>query len=191
MDERFGDWLRDVMADLDDGRLKRRWSGVESLASSLKSSEFFHLLLYATNCQTNHEETLAKVRTAFWEHDNAFRMEGNDLELRRLCGTVVIHYMCNEERMDLSLACECLHFAASGQDFGWTPMLEEAQRTLQYLSARVRSEDINKIESSGTMVPRRLLTGVKELLDQGHDHVPLSDLHDVLSQFVKGLKSNC
>ena len=32
MDERFGEWLRDAMADIDDELLKRRWAGVESLA---------------------------------------------------------------------------------------------------------------------------------------------------------------
>ena len=112
MDERFGDWMRDALADIDDDILKRRWVGVEALGAKLEDEEVLDLLLYSTGCGTHDDATLQKVRSTFWEHDNAFRMEGNDLELRRLCGAILIHVLHgkSERRLDAALACICLHF---------------------------------------------------------------------------------
>ena len=184
MDDRFGEWLRDAMADIDDGVLKRRWGGVESLAGSLEDTQVLDLLLYSTGCGTHNVETLQKVRTAFWEHDNAFRMEGNDLELRRLCGTVVIHVLHgdSEHKVDLALACVCLHFDGSHHDFGWTVLLEEAEKILQGLSADVRAGDVMERVTRRTIVPTKVLSRIKELIDEGHDQIPISDLNNILSQ---------
>ena len=38
MDERFGEWMRDALADIDDTVLTRRWGAVERLAGELKPS---------------------------------------------------------------------------------------------------------------------------------------------------------
>ena len=77
------------MADIDDELLKRRWAAVESLADDLECAGVLDLLLCSTNCGVQNADAIEKVRRTFWEHDNAFRMTGNDLEIRRLCGAIV------------------------------------------------------------------------------------------------------
>ena len=69
MDERFGEWLRDALADMDDDLLKRRWSGVEALGENLQAPEIMDLILYCANCKPSNSETISKARLVFWEHD--------------------------------------------------------------------------------------------------------------------------
>ncbi len=49
MDERFGEWMRDALADIDDTVLTRRWGAVERLAGELKEKEILDLLLYSAD----------------------------------------------------------------------------------------------------------------------------------------------
>ena len=190
MDERFGEWLRDAMADIDDELLKRRWAGVESLAADLECSEVLDLLLCSTNCRIQNADTIEKVRRAFWEHDKAFRMTGNDLEIRRLCGAIVIRVLNSDTdgKLAIALACACLNFGGSYGDFGLSAMSDEAECTLQGLSAAIRSKDtMEKQFPARVMVPTKILARVKQLSEEGHDHVPIQELHDVLIQFGRGI----
>ena len=190
MDERFGEWLRDAMADIDDELLKRRWAGVESLADDLERSEILDLLLRSTNCRIQNEDTIEKVRRAFWEHDKAFRMTGNDLEVRRLCGAIVVRVLNSDSdgKLAIALACACLNFGGSYRDFGLSAMSEEAEGTLQGLSAAIRSKDaMTKKFPARVMVPSKILASVKQLIEDGHDHVPIRELNDVLTQLGRGI----
>ena len=189
MDERFGEWLRDALADVDDEILKRRWSGVESLASELDESEILDLLLYTTTCPPQNGESIQKARTAFWTHDNAFRMDGNELELRRLCGAVVIHFLHRDspQRMRTALACVCLHFAASLHNFGWTAMSEEAEAVLRCLALNVRSADAKQETPPNRIPQNRVRAQLKKLIDDGNEQVPMNDLHGFLTHFHKDL----
>ena len=190
MDERFGEWLRDAMADIDDDLLKRRWAAVESLAEDLESAEVFDLVLRSTNCGVQDADTIKKVRNTFWKHDSAFRMTGNDLEIRRLCGSTVIRVLNtdSDENLAIALACACLHFGGSYSDFGLSAMSDEAESTLQKLSAAVRSKHaMEKRFPARVMVPSKTLAEVKQLSEDGHDHVPIQELYDVLTQFGKGI----
>lgn len=189
MDERFGEWLRDALADVDDDLLKRRWSGVETLVESLDVREIMDLVLYGTACRKYNGETIRKVRLAFWEHDNAFRMEGNDLELQRLCGAVVTRVLHgdSEHRMDIALACSCLKFGGTYDGFGSPAMSEEADKILQGLSVTTRSQDNLKKIAQRVIAPVRLLANVKQLIDQGHETIPITELSEILSETAKGL----
>ena len=187
MDEKFGDWMRDALADIDDSVLKRRWSGVEALAGSLKDDDVLDLVLYSTGCEMHDDASLQKVRSTFWEHDNAFRMEGNELELRRLCGAVLIHILHREpaRRLDVALASICVHFGGSLDEHGWPVLLQEAEKTVQHLSAGVRSSDVIGRNPGRTALPSKVLGRMKELIDEGHDQIPIADLNVLLSQFAK------
>lgn len=187
MDKRFGDWMRDALADIDDGVLKRRWGGVEALAGKLKQDEVLELVLYSSGCGTQDDATLQKVRRIFWEHDNAFRMEGNDLELRRLCGTIVIHVLHgkSDRRLNAALTCICLQFGGSLDENTWPALLEEAETTIQDMSAGVRSNDMLNQNAGRNILPSKVLGRMKELIDEGHDHIPLQDLNSLVSQFAK------
>ena len=186
MDERFGAWLRDAMADIDDDILKRRWSGVESLADDLGDWEILDLVLYCTNCRMRNAETLQKAQKAFWTHDNAFKMDGNDLELRRLCGVVVIHVLSGESKhkMDIALAIVCLHFGGSHDDFGLPAMAEEAEKTLQSLSVAIRSAGGI---SQYSITPSKVLAKLKKAIEEDQAQLPISDLEQIFSQYKNGL----
>lgn len=190
MDERFGEWLRDAMADIDDDVLKRRWAGVESLVDDLESAEVLDLVLRSTNCDVQNADTIEKVRRTFWKHDSAFRMTGNDLEIRRLCGATVIQVLNSDfdGKLAIALACVCLNFGGSYSDFGLSAMSDEAESILQGLSAAVRSTHaMEKRFPARVMVPAKTLARVKQLSEEGQDHVPIKELHDVLTQFGKGI----
>ena len=191
MDERFGEWLRDALADVDDDILKRRWSAVESLANDLDESEILDLVLYTTTCPPKSDESIQKARKAFWEYDNAFRMEGNDLELRRLCGAIVIHSLSSTgspQRMRTALACVCLHIGSSQHDFGWGALREEAEEVLGRLAVGVRSGDAKQGTLLNTTPQNKILARLRKLIDDGHDQVPIHDLHQFLTQFQKDIK---
>ena len=189
MDERFGDWIRDTLADIDDEVLKRRWGAVESLADSLGDEEILDLLLYSTNCRTYDEPTLQKVRSTFWKHDSAFRMQGNDLELQRLCGAVLIHALHKEpqRRLNAALACICVHFGGVIGKSGWPVLLQEAETVLQSLSASVRPSDTIKYASRRNPISSKALNRLKQLRNEQHDYVPIDDLEALLVQFTKAI----
>ena len=191
MDERFGEWLRDALADIDEDILKRRWSAVASLASDCDESEILDLLLYTTACPPQNEESIQKARKVFWELDNAFRMERNDLELRRLCGAVVIHSLSiadSPQRMRTALACVCLHLGTAQHDFGWSPLYEEAEGVLRDLAAEVRSGDAKQGTPPNTVLQSKTLARLKKMINEGHEQVPINDLHGILTQFHKDIK---
>ena len=191
MDERFGEWLRDALADVDDDILKKRWSAVESLASDLDESEILDLLLYTTTCPPQNEESIQRARKAFWELDKAFQMKGNDLEMRRLCGAVVTHSLSvadPPQRMRISLACVCLHLGAPQHDFGWSPLYEEAAGVLRHLAVRVRSGETEEDTPLNTAPQNKILARLKKMITEGHEQVPMNDLHGFLTQFHKDFK---
>ena len=189
MDERFGEWLRDALADVDDAVLKRRWDGVESLASELQVDEIMDLLVYSAICRIDNSETLQRARSAFWQHDNAFRMQGNDLELRRLCGAVVIHVLRGESAhaMAVALACVCLHFGGVHDDRGLVVMSREAEKILQGLSANARAGDCMKDIGQRAIVPSRVTAKFKELTEEGYDTVPIGSHQEMMTQFGKSM----
>ena len=191
MDERFGEWLRDTLADVDDDILKRRWSAVESLASDLDEFAILDLLLHTTICPPQNGESIQKARKAFWEHDNAFRMEGNELELHRLCGAVVIHSLSiadSPQRMRTALACVCLHLGAPQHGFGWPAMCEEAEGVLRSLAISVRSSDANHRTPPDIIPQNKTLARFKKLINDGNDQLPINDLHEFLTQSHEDLK---
>ena len=189
MDERFGDWMRDALADIDEDVLKRRWVGVEALAGSLEGEEVLDLLLYSTGCGTHNDATLEKVRRSFWECDNAFRMQGNDLELRRLCGAVLIHVLQkeSEHQVNAALACICVQFGGSLDEYGWSVLLQEAETTLQDLSAKVRSNDMIERNVARTVLSSKASARVKQLKDERYEYMPIDDLSQILSQFTRAI----
>ena len=189
MDERFGEWLRDALADIDDSVLKLRWGGVATLAEELNTDQIMDLLLYCANCNRYSAETLAKVRRTFWEHDSAFRMENNDVELRRLCGSVAMHVLGQEshDKLSIALATVCLHFGGLQEDTGLVALPIEAERVLKELSIGIRSSEAEQESRHRVITPSKALTTIKELIEQGNDHLPLTELEKILTQYGKGL----
>ena len=189
VDDRFGEWLRDALADMDDDVLIRRWAGVESLASDLDYWEIMDLILYCTQCRKHRNETILKVKQAFWKHDRAFKMNENDLELRRLSGAIVIHVLCGKSthQMDIALACVCLSFGGLHNDIGLPAMVEEAEKVLQDLSVRIRTKGPVQKVTQRVITPSKFLTKLKEMMEQGEVQVPIDDLHEIFSQYGKGL----
>ena len=67
-------------------------------------------------------------------------------------------------------------------------MSDEAECTLQALSAAIRSKQaMEKRIAARVMVPSKTLARVKQLSEEGHDHVPIQELQDVLTQFGRGI----
>ena len=189
VDDRFGEWLRDALADMDDNVLKRRWAGVESLARDLDYWEIMDLILYCTHCRKHRNETILKVKQTFWEQDSAFKMDGNDLELRRLSGAIVIHVLCGESRhqMDIALACVCLSFGGLHNDIGLSAMVEEAEKVLQDLSVSIRTKGTVQKVTRQVIAPSKVLAKLKEMIEEGQEQVPIDDLQEIFLQYGKGL----
>ena len=187
MDERFGTWLRDAMADIDEDMLKKRWSAVESLSSELNDSEILGLILYCAIGRTHSTETLQKVKSAFWTHDNAFKMEGNDLELRRLCGAVVIHMLADEpeRELDFALTIACLHFGGLGNDFGLPAMADEAEKILQRLAVDTCSSDATSEIPKRTITTDKFLEKISEKIEEEQRQLDVLDLKPLFIEHLK------
>ena len=189
MDERFGEWLRDALADVDDDLLKRRWSGVEALGEELGASEIMELILYCTNGVTSDSDTIKKARRVFWEHDNAFRMGDNDFELQRLSGSVVIHALERESatKMNFALASVCLYFGGCHSKFGFPALAEEAEKTLQKLSVSIRSEFPTDTMAHRVIWSNKITAKIKQRIEEGQAHLPIADVQDIYAQYGRGL----
>lgn len=189
MDERFGSWLRDAMADIDEDILKKRWSAIESLSSDLEHSEILDLILFCANGRMRDANTLAKVRRAFWTHDNAFNMENNGLELKRLCGAVVIHVLSgpSEHKMDFSMVIACLHFGGLHPDFGLPAMAVEAEEILQKLSSNIRSAAAVTGTAKRVINPAKVLEPFKQKVAANQWQQAIPDLEPVFAAYGRAL----
>ena len=117
-------------------------------------------------------------------------MTGNDLELRRLCGAIVIRVLNSDSdgKLAIALACACLNFGGSYSGFGLSAMSDEAECTLQGLSAAIRSKHAMEKRFAGrVMVPSKILARVKQLIEDGDDQVPIQELIDILTEFGRGI----
>lgn len=89
MDIQFGEWYRTAHIKPDDQLLKMRWKGVETFSTNLTPSRLLDLArLFHTRPprDTNFQK---EFRTPFFQADNAFKMQGNDLELAVLAGATL------------------------------------------------------------------------------------------------------
>jgi len=89
MDTKFGEWYRTAHIEPDDKLLKMRWKGVETFSTNLTPSRLLDLArLFHTRPprDTNFQK---EFRTSFFQADNAFKMQGNDLELAVLAGATL------------------------------------------------------------------------------------------------------
>lgn len=46
MDNRFGTWIKPAMADVDEDRLSKRWTAVETLLGELGNGEIWDLIVF-------------------------------------------------------------------------------------------------------------------------------------------------
>ncbi|MCG7873096.1 MAG: hypothetical protein JAZ11_13435 [Candidatus Thiodiazotropha lotti] len=187
MDERFGSWLRDTMADIDEDILKKRWSAVESLASDLDLEEMMDVVLFCANNRMRHTDTLDKVKRAFWAHDNAFDMKGSHHELRRLCGAIAIHMLKENKanKMGLSLASTCLYFGGLHTEFGLLDMALVAEETLQHLSTDLRSSATISNSPKRLILPSKIIETFKAKHDAGQWQESISDLDQIFMEYGK------
>lgn len=188
MDERFGSWIRDALADVDEEILRRRWSAVEVLVKSLEHSDIMALVSFCAIGRVRQADTLSKVKREFWNHDNAFNMEANGLELRRLCAAIVMHSLSvSEHKMDFALATSCLYFAGLAPEFALPAMATEAEKALQALSKQIRPASPVAGTTRRAISPAKVLESFKESVAGNQWAQAVGKLEDVLGEYAKAV----
>ncbi len=141
MDQRFGTWMRTANIEVDSEYLSSRWAGVEALLADAPLRDVLRLVLVALKDGRQTEEGEKIARQAFWEHDHAFEMEGNDLELQTLCCVVAIKAVEANDSLsiDVALAILCLNLSGHYEAFPLLDVHPIAETLLQTKSLALRS----------------------------------------------------
>lgn len=148
MHDDFADWYRltttgsdaHVQPDL----LDRRWHGVEAAVKALKAGDELDLVRLLTGRSVIGKGFLDTFRGAFKSADSSFSMHGNDLELRVLAGSSLVHLTEEEsatvraDRAALALVCTTALAAREAQP--WLPPFIDLAGT--YLAER--SKDVRQ-----------------------------------------------
>ena len=134
MDNRFGTWIKPAMADVDEDRLSKRWTAVETLLGELGHGEIWDLIVFCGQVGRFDEGTLTKVRKAFWTADNTFQMSGNDVELRLLAGAIVAIALgkTHEDQINHALAVACLSFGGMHTGFETTGISRRGYQNVEH-----------------------------------------------------------
>ncbi len=90
MDREFGDWYRAVGITPSEDQLKRRWQGIESVATSADHVAILDLVRLYYGLSPKQPEAIIRLREAFQQADASFPMQSNDLEVQILAGAAAV-----------------------------------------------------------------------------------------------------
>lgn len=90
MEREFNDWYRAAGITPSEDQLKRRWQGVEALATSADQVAVLEWVRLFYGLPPRQTETGMRLREAFQQPDASFPTQGNDLEVQLLAGATVV-----------------------------------------------------------------------------------------------------
>jgi len=90
VEREFGDWYRAAGITPSEDQLKRRWQGVEALATSANRVAVLDWVRLFYGLPPKQAETGMRLREAFQQADASFPTQRNDLEVQLLAGATVV-----------------------------------------------------------------------------------------------------
>jgi len=157
MNPSFADWYRSAAVVLPEGRLEKRWEGIEALTEAINRDWVVYLaklFVRADSEEAAHKE----IRAVFHERDDTFPYKDNTEELRVLAGAT-LHHVIEQNGPHSLLAALALVCGSFGDRRRSQPTPEHLNTALRYLastSAADRKASDQKIEDLTAITNERL-----------------------------------